>query len=103
MRAKTVRAVRARKSIGARASKTGGVSKRAVGKEALLNTLARSVGRAAGVIANAAQTLSGETIAAVKKEAFVVKKKTLRKARRKPSASASQKNKNRKTAKATTR
>jgi hypothetical protein len=67
------------------------VRKSGVKKEALLNTLARSVGRAAGVIANAAQALSGETIAVVQKE-------VLRKARRKPSARSVQKN--RKAAKA---
>jgi hypothetical protein len=70
------------------------VRKSGVKKEALLNTLARGVGRAAGVIANAAQALSGETLAVVQKEA-------LRKARRKPSARSLQKN--RKTAKATSK
>ena len=95
MKARTGRAVRASKS-SVRSSR---VRKSGVKKEALLNTLARSVGRAqiesvrraAGVIANAAQALSGETIAVVQNE-------VLRKARRKPSARSVQKN--RKAAKA---
>jgi hypothetical protein len=90
MKARTGRALRASKS-SVRASR---VRKSGVKKEALLNTLARGVGRAAGVIANAAQALSGETLAVVQKEA-------LRKARRKPSARSLQKN--RKTAKATSK
>jgi hypothetical protein len=66
-----------------------------VKKEPLLNTLARKVGLAAGVIANAAQALSGETPAPViKTEA----KRKSGKRKRRSSTRAPQKN-NKRTAK----